>query len=201
VSAPVSESGGIITGTATGRLAVIIAETGQIAWEQPIGKPTGSTELDRIIDIDGKPLVLGGIAYAISYDGTLAAVDIRTGRIVWTREYKSSRRISIDGNSLFVVDADSNVFALDRRNGIELWSQSGLNDREVTAAQPVSDYIVLGDRYGLLHWLRQSDGEMVARIEVGKNNDDQSIYVAPTVDGNTVYTQTRNGKVVALLTP
>lgn len=201
VSAPVAASGGIITGTASGRLAVVIADSGQIAWEQPIGKPTGATELERIIDIDGKPLVLGGIGYVISYDGTLAAVELRSGRIVWSREYKSSRRISIEGNSLFLVDANSNVFALDRRNGIELWSQSGLNNREVTAAQPVSDYLVLGDRYGIMHWLNQSDGEMVARVKVGGNDEDESIYVTPTVDGNTVYTQTRDGKVVALLTP
>jgi outer membrane protein assembly factor BamB len=201
VSAPVAESGGIITGTATGRLVVIIAETGQIAWEQVVGKPTGGTELQRIIDIDGKPLVLAGIAYVISYDGTLAAVELRSGRIVWSREYKSSRRISIDGNNLFVVDADSNIYALDRRNGTELWSLGELNDREVTAAQPVSDFIVVGDRYGIMHWIDQSDGAIVARAKVGGNDKDESIFVTPVVEGNTVYTQTRRGKVVALLTP
>jgi outer membrane protein assembly factor BamB len=201
VAAPVADSGGIITGTATGRLAVVIADTGQVAWEQTIGKPTGATELQRIIDIDGKPLVLAGIAYVISYDGTLAAVEIRSGRVVWSREYKSSRSISIDGNSLFVVDSNSNIYALDRRNGIELWSQGGLNDRNVTAAQPVSDYLVLGDRYGIMHWIRQDDGEIVARARVGGNDEDESIYVTPVVEGNTVYTQTRDGKVVALLTP
>jgi outer membrane protein assembly factor BamB len=52
-----------------------------------------------------------------------------------------------------------------------------------------------------MHWLNQSDGEMVARVKVGGNDEDESIYVTPTVDGNTVYTQTRDGKVVALLTP
>lgn len=201
VSAPVADSGGVITGTATGRLAVVIADSGQVAWEQTIGKPTGATELQRIIDIDGKPLVLAGIAYVISYDGTLAAVELRSGRVVWSREYKSSRRISIDGNSLFVVDSKSTVYALDRRNGIELWSQSGLNGRALTAAQPVSDYLVLGDRYGIMHWIRQDDGEIVARAKVGGNDKDESIYVTPVVNGNTVYTQTRDGKVVALLTP
>ena len=201
VSAPVADSGGIISGTATGRLAVVIAESGQVAWEQPIGKPTGGTELQRIIDIDGKPLVLAGIAYVISYDGTLAAVELRSGRVIWTREYKSSKRISIAGNSLFVVGSDSTVYALDRRNGIELWSQRGLVERELTAAQPVSDYVVVGDRYGIMHWLRQSDGEMVARIDVGGNDEDKSVYVTPIAEGNTIYAQTRKGKVVALQTP
>lgn len=201
IAAPIVANGGAIVGTATGKVSVTIVSSGQLAWEQTIAAPSGATELERIADIDSKILVLGGLLYTISYDGTLAAIELRSGRVVWKREYKSYRRISMDGNSLFVTDTNSVVYALDRRNGVELWSQGALRYRNLTAATPVSSYVVMGDKYGYLHWLNQSTGEIVARLEVGGDDEDESIYAAPVVEGRTVYTQTRDGDLVAIETP
>lgn len=201
ISAPAAAGGGAIVGTASGRIVVNLLETGQTAWEQTVGTPTGATELDRIVDVDGRPLVLGGTVYAISYEGTLAAIELRSGRVVWKREYNSYRRASISGNTLFVVDANSNVYALDRRNGIELWSQRGLKGRTLTAAEPVGEYIVLGDNYGFLHWLSRDEGTLVSRMEVGGDDEDEAIFASPVVKGNVLYTLTRNGELHAIEMP
>jgi outer membrane protein assembly factor BamB len=201
ISAPAAVNGGAIVGTANGKLAVSIIGNGQTAWEQVISSPTGSTELDRIVDIDSKPLVIAGIIYVISYDGSLASVELRSGRVIWKRDYKSYRRVTATQSNLFVVDVNSNVYALDSRNGVELWSQSGLKQRNLTAATPVGDYIVAGDNFGYLHWFNQSDGKIVARLEVGDDDEDESIYSAPVADGNMLYTQTRDGILVAVQTP
>jgi outer membrane protein assembly factor BamB len=189
VSTPTAYSGGVMIGTATGKLVVNIIGTGQTAWEQVISSASGVTELERIVDIDSQPLALNGMIYVISYDGTLAAVEVRSGRVVWKREYKSYRRLSAVGTSLFVVDNNSNLYAIDTRSGVELWSQGALRQRYLTAATPVGNYLVAGDKYGYLHWFDQKDGE------------DESIYAAPVADGNRLYTQTRDGKLVAVDTP
>jgi len=201
VSAPAAANGGAIVGTASGKLAVNIIGTGQTAWEQVISAPTGATELERIVDIDSQPLLAGGTIYVIAYDGSLASVELRSGRVIWKREYRSYRRITTQGNKLFVVDVNSNVYALDRRNGIELWSQGSLKKRLLTGAAPIGEYIVVGDKFGYLHWLNQSDGQIVARLAVGDDDEDESIYSAPVVEGKVLYTQTRDGKLVAVQTP
>lgn len=201
VSAAVAAAGGAIVGTATGKLVVNILESGQTAWEQPITAPSGATELDRIVDIDSRPLVSGSQVYVISNDGTLASVELRSGRIIWKREYKSYRRLTQAGANLFLVDNDSNVYGLDIRNGVELWSQTGLKRRQLTAAEPIGDYLVVGDKFGFLHWLNQSDGQIVSRLEVGGDDEDEAIYSSPVVDGNMLYTQTRDGKLVAISIP
>jgi outer membrane protein assembly factor BamB len=201
ISAPTAANGGAIIGTATGKLVVNVIESGQSAWEQVISAATGITELERIVDIDSQPLVSNGIIYVISYDGTLAAVEMRTGRVVWKREYKSYRRLSISGSNLYVVDNNSYVYALDIRNGVELWSQGALKKRLLTAVTPVGDYVVAGDMYGYLHWFDKADGKIVSRMEVGGDDDDESIYAAPIVEGNVLYTQTRDGQLVAIETP
>ncbi|MEP7702885.1 outer membrane protein assembly factor BamB [Paraglaciecola sp. 25GB23A] len=201
VSAPAAVGGGAIIGTATGKLVVNILESGQTAWEQVITSASGVTELERIVDIDSQPLVSAGIIYVITYDGSLAAVEMRSGRIIWKRDYKSYRRLTIAGSTLFVVDSNSNLYALDGRNGVELWSQGKLKQRLLTSAVPVGEYLVAGDKYGFLHWFNQSDGKIVSRIAVGDDDEDESIYSAPVVDGNVIYTQTRDGKLVAVQTP
>ncbi|GAB3030049.1 outer membrane protein assembly factor BamB [Bowmanella dokdonensis] len=201
ISAPTVNSGGAIVGTASGKVAIVIMENGQIAWEQAVTAASGATELDRIVDIDVEPLVLGGVIYVISFDGSLAALELRSGRTIWKREYKSYRRISLDANNLYVVSTESQVFALDRRNGVELWSQNTLRSRQLTEAEPLGSYLVVGDKYGYLHWLSQADGKIVARLEVGDNDLDEGIYAAPVVDGKVLYTQTRDGQLKAIETP
>ncbi|WP_088332461.1 outer membrane protein assembly factor BamB [Lacimicrobium sp. SS2-24] len=201
IATPTISSGGAMVGTASGKMAIVIMDNGQVAWEQTISSPSGATELDRIVDIDVEPLVLGGVIYIVSFDGTLAALELRSGRVIWKREYRSYRRITLDGNNLYVVDTNSVVYALDRRNGVELWSQNTLRGRVLTSAAPVSSYIVVGDKYGFLHWLNQSDGKIVARLAVGDDDIDEGVYVEPVVQGQRLFAVTRDGQLKAIDTP
>lgn len=198
VSAPAADSGGALVGTPSGKLQVSILETGLVAWETQIASPSGATELERIVDIDVKPLVFGGNVFVISYNGTLSAVELRTGQVVWTREYGSYRNISIDGNRLFVVDAKSNLYAIDRRSGVELWSNVTLKDRNITSATPHGNHVVVGDKYGFVHWFTQDEGKLVAQLEVGNDDEDEAIFTGPVSDGNTLYVKTREGKLAAI---
>lgn len=201
ISAPTISAGAAIVGTANGRLAAAVLENGQIAWEQTVAAASGATELERLVDIDSEALVLAGVVYTVSFNGTLAAVELRTGRVIWKREYRSYRRMSLEGNNLFVVDDNSQVYALDRRNGVELWTQTALRGRDLTAATAFKDYVVVGDKFGFLHWINQSDGEIVARLEVGDDDEEEGIYAAPVVGGDLLFTQTRDGELVAVSTP
>lgn len=201
LSSPVMVAGGVLTGTATGKVAVAVADNGMLAWEQAVAAPTGATELERLADIDVKPLVAGNMVYVVSYDGTLAALELRSGRVLWKREYASYQTLSIAGNNLFAVDLNGVVYALDRRNGIELWSVSSLKQRGLTAAVTLDDYLLVGDKWGFVHWLNQEDGKVVARLSLGGDDEDHGIYTAPVVDGKVFYTQTRSGTLYAVETP
>ena len=201
ISGPVASNGGAIIGTPTGKVQVNLIDSGVLAWETAIAKPTGATELERIVDIDTTPVLFGGTIYTVSFNGTLAAVELRSGRVIWKREYASFRNLNIDGNRIFVVDNNSNVYALDRRNGVELWSQSSLKQRSLTAATPIGDHVVVGDNWGFLHWIEQETGQVVARLDVGGDDDDDSIYVEPIkVDGRIVAV-TRSGVIASVSMP
>jgi len=198
ISAPKAEAGGVIVGTPTGYIQVSVLENGLTAWETSIAQATGATELERIVDIDSSPLVYRGIIYAISFNGTLASVELRSGRIIWKREYGSFRNISLDDDTLYVVDVDSNILALDRRNGIEKWSQNSMSGRRLTSAIPFGEHIVVGDNYGFLHWINSETGAIESRYDLGNDDDDGAIFSDPIVVNDTLIAVTRDGDVAAL---
>jgi len=196
-SPPVIAAGGVLVGTASGELSVYILENGQAGWSTQIGEATGSTELERVIDVDSAPIVFGDKIYAISSRGHLAAIDLRSGRIIWERQYSSYRSMTLDGNNIFITDVKGHVYSIDRVNGLEQWSQLSLTNRGVTGPVVVDDYVVVGDFEGYLHWLNSETGDIVAQYHV----DSSGIYATPVVHNDIIYTQSREGSLQAIKTP
>lgn len=189
--------GGVLVGTATGQLSVFLLETGQQGWSVEVGEPSGTTELQRVIDVDAKPIAYGDKVYAIAARGNLVAIELRNGSIAWKRQYSSYRQISLDRNTIFLTDVKGHVYAVDRNNGLEKWSQLSLTNRGVTGPVVVGDYVVVGDTEGFLHWIDQETGEFVARFYVNGSG----IYTTPVVHEDIIYVQARNGDIVAVETP
>lgn len=197
LSAPTVSAGGVIVGSSSGTLDVFIINTGQQGWTVEVGEASGSTELGRVIDVDTKPLVYGDVVYAISARGNLAAIELRTGRLKWKRKYSSYRQLSISGNTIFLTDVKGHIYAVDRLNGLEKWSQLSLTNRNVTGPVAVGEYIVVGDLEGYLHWVSQETGEIVARHNV----DGSGVYTTPTIKNDIIYVLSRDGDLQAIKTP
>ena len=196
-SAPTIAAGGVLLGTSSGMLSVYLIDKGQPGWTAEIGEPTGSTELERVIDVDSKPIVVLDKVYSISARGNLAAIELRSGRVLWQRQYSSYRQISVEGNMIYLTDVKGHVYAVERLNGTEQWSQVGLTNRSVTGPAVIDDYIVVGDFEGYLHWLDKSTGQFVSQYLL----DGSGVYATPTVADGILYVQSRDGDLEALKTP
>lgn len=197
VSSPALAGGGAVIGSSDGTLTVFILESGQQGWTVEVGEASGSTELERVIDIDSKPLIYGDKVYAISAKGNLVALELRTGRLLWKRQYSSFRQLSMSGNNLFLTDVKGHVYAIDRANGLERWSQLALTNRSVTGPAVLANHVVVGDYEGYLHWLDKESGEIVARYQL----DSSGIFSTPTVAKEILYVQSRDGDLQAIATP
>jgi outer membrane protein assembly factor BamB len=197
ISTPVIASGGVLVGSGKGELGVYILEKGQAGWTTEVGEATGSTELQRVIDVDSAPVVFGDKVYAISARGNLVAIELNSGRILWKRQYSSYRQIAVHRNDIFITNTRGHIYALNRINGIERWSNVELTNRSVTGPAVVDDYVVVGDFEGYLHWLNQETGEIVSRHHV----DSSGIYSTPTVVDDIMYSQSRDGDLQVIITP
>ncbi|WP_194437931.1 outer membrane protein assembly factor BamB [Vibrio fluminensis] len=193
-SAPTTISGGVFWGTANGRLAAAIVQRGQLIWQQPIGTPKGATEIDRIVDVDASPMLMGSTLFVVGYNGQLTAIDLRSGQPGWKRTYSSATDMANDGSRIFLVTDKDHLVAVDARSGTELWTNKQLEHRLLTAPKVMGDYLVVGDSEGYLYWVDRSTGEFVAMESEGGGG----FAVAPVqLDDGFVIT-TRNGNVKKL---
>ncbi|CAJ0945261.1 unnamed protein product [Ranitomeya imitator] len=73
-SAPATAFGAaIVGGDNNGRVSAVLLKEGQLIWQQRISEAAGTTEIDRLSDVDTTPVISNGIIYSLAYNGNLAA--------------------------------------------------------------------------------------------------------------------------------
>lgn len=192
-SAPATAFGAAILGGDNGRVSAVMMNQGQIIWQQRISQPTGATEIDRLADVDTTPIIVNGVVYALAYNGNLAALDLRSGQIIWKREIGSVHDMIVDAGRIYLVDQDDRVVALSTEGGVTVWRQSDLLHRNLTSPVLYNGYIVVGDSEGYLHWLNTTDGRFVAQQKV----DSSGFQTEPVVASDKLLIQAKGGEVYA----
>ncbi len=171
----------VISGFDSGKLVAMERSNGSTAWETTIGSPRGRTEIERLVDIDGQFVIRDGVIYVSSFQGNLAAVTANTGQVIWSREFSSSKAIAVDQEALYLVDDRSHLWSIDRRTGSSFWKQDVLNARKITAPAIIGERLIVGDLAGHLHFLRKSDGKLMARTRPA-----ESRYISQPINSNGV---------------
>ena len=103
----------------------------------------------------------------------------------------------MDAQSIYVVDSNGVVYALDKNSGIERWSQPALRGWYLTGPAVTGNYLALGDQEGNLHWLNKDTGELVSREDF----DSSGFFVEPVVADDKLILYTRDGEVSAVTIP
>lgn len=182
-----------LTGYDNGRVNALQVRDGQVVWETPVATPAGRTEIERMVDVDSTPRVIGRDVYAVSYQGRLVAMAIESGRILWTQDASSAAGLAADGERVYVTDADSEVRAFDRLNGARGWVQASMRARSLSAPALVPGAVAVGDFEGYVHLLSRDTGELVARTRVGSG----PVHAVPAVSGPWLVVQNADGSVAA----
>jgi len=187
-------SGFALAGFPGGKLVGISTANGAARWEGSVARPHGATELERVTDVVGEPIVLGREVCAAAYQGRVTCFDLRSGNSVWSREMSSVTGVSLDARHAYVSDEQGAVHALDRFTGRSLWKQDKLAYRQLSLPYPAGDAIAVGDLEGYVHFLARDSGAFVARIAT----DGGAVRAAPIRLPNGFLVQTRNGGLFAL---
>lgn len=193
-SAPAIAFGAAIVGGDNGRVSAVLLSQGQLIWQQRISLVTSSTEIGRLNDVDMTPVIDDGKVYAIAYNGTLAALDMRSGQMLWKRDLGSINDMVLSGDNLYLVDQTDRVLAVRKSDGVTLWTQDQLLNRGLSAPEVYNGYIVVGDKEGYLHWLDTSTGGFVAQNKLNSSG----IHSRPVIASDKLMVQTRNGTVYLL---
>ena len=193
-SAPAVAYGAAIVGGDNGRVSAVLMQQGQMIWQQRISQATGSTEIDRLSDVDTTPVIVNGVVYALAYNGNLTALDLRSGQIMWKRELGSVNDFIVDGDRIYIVDQNDRLLALTTDGGVTLWTQSELLRRLLTSPALYNGSLVVGDAEGYMHWINPEDGRFVAQQKV----DSAGFLTDPVVADGKLLIQAKDGTVYAI---
>jgi len=183
----------VVAGYPNGKLIALDIEDGKLTWEVSVSLPRGSTELERIADIAGLPVIDQGNICAATFQGKVACFEIQTRNMVWGRDLSSTRDLARDAKNIYVVDDSSAVHALDKGSGASVWKQDKLLWRRLSSPVVVEGKVLVGDGLGFVHVLSPDTGEIIGRLAT----DGSAINSLVAVKSG-VLVQTANGSVISV---
>jgi outer membrane protein assembly factor BamB len=184
----------VFAGFDDGKVIAYERASGQTRWESTISAPGGRTEIERLVDVDGRFVLSDGVIYVASFQGRLAALQAVNGDLLWSREFSSYQPIAIDDDTLYLSADDSHLWAIDRRTGTAFWKQDVLHARKITAPAIIGDNVVVADLDGYLHWFSRADGTLLSRIRTSYTRN----YVQPVTWQDSVLTLDRLGLLASV---
>ena len=168
-SEPTFYQGFLYIGFANGNLAKIAPRSGVTQWEIPITTSKETSEIGRIIDIDGNFVFSGGIVFVATFQGDVAALDTRTGRFIWKEKTSTANDLLYSRGKIILVDEKDQVLAYSQNSGNLEWFNKDFFLRKLTSPRSLKSLVVYGDFQGFLHALDISQGEQVARKRISRS--------------------------------
>lgn len=189
---PTLGPGILFVGNDDGTVSALSATDGRPLWEQTVGRAEGRSELDRMADVDGTPVLQDTMLIASSFKKQTVAIDAPSGRPMWVSDFGGANRVGVATDRLVVSDPAGAVHGLEKASGASFWQQAGLSRRGVTGAAIQGDFAVVADQDGYVHWLKLSDGAFAARARVG-----DAVRAAPVAADGLVLVQSTDGELAA----
>jgi len=186
--------GVVYAGFAGGKLVAINLSSGSVRWEATVALPRGATELERVTDVIGLPVVAEREVCAVAYQGRVGCFDLANGQAVWGRDMSSTSGLSLDARYVFVSDDKGAVHALDRAGGTSVWRQEKLYLRNLSAPLALGRSIIVADVQGYVHFLARDSGAFIGRVAT----DGSAVSINPVaLAGGGFLVQTRGGGLFA----
>jgi outer membrane protein assembly factor BamB len=190
----------IIAPFASGELVALLAANGRRLWSDAISRTSSLTSLSAINDIAGRPVVQDGVVYAASHSGMIAAIDLRSGSRIWSRNFASTQTPWIAGDVVYAVSTDGVLVALNRESGNAYWVRQlrrfrDEDDRSGRVAWQgpimVGGRLVLANSEGDIVAVSPENGQTVAEDRVGG-----PVFIPPIAAGGNIYVVTDEARLV-----
>lgn len=183
----------VVTGFSGGRFGMIALANGGLIWETPISFPKGFSEIERLNDVTAKPSMEGETVCAVSYQGRIGCSQVRTGNLLWYKDFSSYTGTAQSAELVFSSNEKSHISAFATKDGTPVWENTKLTFRNVGESLAIGRVLLMGDAEGYVHAFSQSNGENIARFR----HDSSPISAAPIAVGGLILIQSQGGKLAA----
>lgn len=188
-AAPISADGRsvVVTGS-NGYIVVLDGVSGMPLIQRRVAVSEGRSEINRVIDIDGEPLLIGSLLVTVSYQGQLTVTDLNQQRTVWSEDVSSNQSPATDNEKVYISRSNGYLTAYDLASGRVIWSNEHLLNRQLSNPVLLNGHLIVGDLDGVLHIVNPETGEIIGRSST--KGAVSHLYI----DDNKLYASTNKGE-------
>jgi outer membrane protein assembly factor BamB len=185
----------VVVPYSSGEVIAFKASTGEPVWADSLTRTQLFTSVSGINEVAARPVVDGGMVFAVSVSGRMVAVNQKTGERLWTRNISSTQMPLVAGETVFVVSMSGQLVALERSSGKVRWTTKLPGELRTRWHGPV-----LG---GGRLWLSSSNKKLVAvDAQTGQIAGDQDLgrasFIAPVIASGRLILLLDDGTLAAI---
>ncbi|MGB2106714.1 MAG: PQQ-binding-like beta-propeller repeat protein [Candidatus Puniceispirillum sp.] len=200
---PAYHDGELALAGAGGELLLIDATDGEIIWTESLAAFNPRTPLQGIGDIRANPVIDGGLIFAISQSGRIAALNARSGFMLWDQPISGVEMPWVAGDTVFVMSLEGRLYAIRREDGMVRWiaelpgalpagAMASENLTRYAGPLVASGQVMVISKSGTLYLLDAETGIETASVNVGSD-----VVTPPQIAGGRLFVLSNNGQLSA----
>jgi len=155
----------------------------------------------NLSDIRGYPVIFGDAVVAVSYGGKIVVIDKNTGNRKWQQEISSAETPWVAGNTVYVLNSDHQLVALNIISGEILWIAEIPKYKNPEKRKEIVSWtgpVMAGNRLlvfgssGKVIEYNPASGEVVTQWD-----HKSAIYLPPVVANGALYILDNNARLSA----
>lgn len=201
-ASPSVDAGIVIAAFSSGELVGLRAQNGSLVWSDNLAKGFKLGGVTGLSDIRALPIIDNGRVIAISFGGSIMALDKETGARIWRREISGGETPWIAGQTLYLISEDNVLTSLNIQNGAVLWTkplQRYKNDKKKAGplnwTGPIMGHgklLAIGS-HGKVLEISPQDGSTIKKWEAYSGK----IHIAPVIAEGALYLLSEDGSLLS----
>lgn len=202
-SAPAVSGSTVVFPFATGQLLAVDIADGTPKWQGYVAGKRVGRAYASYSDLTGDPVIAGGTLVAGSAAGRLGAIEMETGKALWSAPDGATGATVVAGGSVFFVNDEDQLVRLDAASGAEVWrvdlpyftKDKDKRRRTIFAHHgPIlaGGRLITASTDGLIRAFDPTSGKVVATAEIPGG-----AASGPVVAGGTLYVLSKSGTLHA----
>lgn len=200
-ASPAVQGNTVVVTYTSGEVFALTADNGYPLWSESLNSPGAVDSLSSLAHIKARPIIHDGIVYLVSHAGKTSAIDLRSGRFVWSRQFGGIRTPALSNGFLFLITNDDQVVCCESDTGRVVWVKQlpafqnfENNGEPLLWAGPVlvNDSLIFTGSNGKLIYCSAQSGEITKVMDVGT-----PLYLSPLVAQKTLVLLAARGELIA----
>lgn len=165
----------VIVPYSSGEVYALRSDNGFPLWSESLMVSGRLDPLASLSHIKARPVISGGKVFIMGHSGRMAAIDLKSGQLVWQADFGGIRSPAVSREFLFALTGGNQLVAVRQKDGRVAWAQQlprYTNEKEAKGkilwAGPilVNDKLLLAGSHGKAVYVHVKDGTLAPEFDL-----------------------------------